>query len=179
MFSPTKVTQHQLQENFYAVLEPEINALVSFNNLIKEAHPHHKKRLTKYAKTYLLDVAELNMKSRCVFCWTGLIYITNILVFLFNIVNFLSYDYLISLTEPTYSGFSPLPDIHMLPRDDIIKGRRKYFPESDHVALTFMKDYIGERRLYYHNIVENRQTMRSGFIFFIVTCILDVIVCTI
>jgi len=71
MFSSSKVTQHQLQANFYSILEPEVEAVVAFHNLITGSHPDHKKKLKKFANAYLLDVTELNMKSRCVFCWTG------------------------------------------------------------------------------------------------------------
>ena len=66
-----KLNQIKLQECFYTLYEPEImtceSVLTSFKSLDKKSI----KSIPKFSKNYLLDVMELNIKSRCVFNWSG------------------------------------------------------------------------------------------------------------
>ena len=64
--------QSQLQESFYVVLESEIKACIDSFITIKNMHKDHKKGFMKYFKAYLLDIKEVNVKARCVFCWSGI-----------------------------------------------------------------------------------------------------------
>eukprot|EP01041_Mallomonas_annulata_P013465 gene13465-28533_t len=147
LYSP-KISHSQVQESFYHLLEPEITACITAFTQIKGMHKHHKKELSKFAKAYLLDTRELNVKTRCVFCWS----------------------------ETTFSGFKPLPDDHMIAVDAVLSSRRKFFKESDEIAALFMKDYTGERRLYYHGWKEFRETCGYGVVFFFGTIVFDVLV---
>jgi hypothetical protein len=63
--------------------------------------------------------------------------------------------------------------------DDLLKSRHDYFPQGIYIAGTFIKDFLGLRRQIYYDAVEFRENRRLGFYFFIVTCILDVAVCSI
>lgn len=65
------LTSMDLQELFYAMLEPEVHIASKTFLMLKGTHKDHKKKLEVYCKTYLLDKLELNKKSRCVFAWSG------------------------------------------------------------------------------------------------------------
>ena len=81
------------------------------------------------------------------------------------------------MTDPLFTGFKPLPDDHVIPLDDLLKSRRKYFKEGTEVAHNLMSTYTGERRMYYTEKLDTRDTLRMGFVFFVGTCILDWIIC--
>ena len=64
-------SQAQLQDSFYALYNAEV-ACVQELFLEKVAPPKKEaKRFVAYAKSFLLDTLELNVKSRCVFTWSG------------------------------------------------------------------------------------------------------------
>jgi len=77
--------------------------------------------------------------------------------------------------DPTYSGFTAPKDDVTMEIPTIINGRKKFFKECEIVAYEFLKSYTGERRVYYHDKEESRQTLRNGFIFFLGTCLIDFI----
>jgi hypothetical protein len=70
MFGP-ELNQERLQECFYSLYEPEVHTCTSLFLSNPLLHPHHKKTMPKFAKTYLLDKHDLNMKLRCVLGWSG------------------------------------------------------------------------------------------------------------
>ena len=83
------------------------------------------------------------------------------------------------LLDPKYSGFKPLDDDFELSIEEIISGRQQYFPEGKHVSqefVTYMKITMEELE---ENKRSNRQTLKRGFIFFLLTCGADYLVCTI
>lgn len=65
------LNQERMQECFYALYEPEVQACSTLFLRNQNLHPHHKKNMPKFAKTYLLDKHELNMKLRCILAWSG------------------------------------------------------------------------------------------------------------
>lgn len=84
----TTFTQAQLQACMYCLLEPEITSCIELlKDNLKSSSPsssdkvmlkpwnkalkHHAKLLKKQNSDYLLDVLELNVKTRCVFAWSG------------------------------------------------------------------------------------------------------------
>ena len=69
--SRSLLTQNRLQEAFYAIYEPEIATSLDLFCEFKKDDPNYVKRVRKFSSTYLLDKLELNTKSRCVFCWSG------------------------------------------------------------------------------------------------------------
>lgn len=62
----------QLQDCFYTLYNAEVECVSTIFSELKNKHKHHKKRMDKYAKNYLLDTLELNTKTRCVFAWSGM-----------------------------------------------------------------------------------------------------------
>ena len=64
-------TQALLQSSFYSVLEPEVETVSEAAMTVLESHKDHMKALLKITPTYLLDKLEVNVKSRCVFAWSG------------------------------------------------------------------------------------------------------------
>lgn len=66
-----KVDQYQLQFSFYTLYEPEIQSSVQLLSNYTGTNKKLLKELPKFASTYLLDILELNTKSRSVFCWSG------------------------------------------------------------------------------------------------------------
>jgi hypothetical protein len=70
MFGP-ELNQERLQECFYALYEPEVQTCTALFLQNPTLHPHHKKNLPVFAKTYLLDKHDLNMKLRCLLAWSG------------------------------------------------------------------------------------------------------------
>ena len=65
------LTQAKLQDCFYALLEPEIETSSGLLLMQPHLHKDHKKKVPAFAKSYLLDKAEVNMKTRCVLAWSG------------------------------------------------------------------------------------------------------------
>jgi hypothetical protein len=61
----------------------------------------------------------------------------------------------------------------------LMKARRDFYEEGSDVGAQFMRDYTGSRNTYYNDKAENRQTLRRGAAFFVVTCLLDWLVCSI
>ena len=70
MYGP-ELNQERLQECFYALYGPEVHTCTTLFLMNPALHPHHKKVLPTFAKTYLLDKHELNTKLRCVLAWSG------------------------------------------------------------------------------------------------------------
>mmetsp|Transcript_2190 Transcript_2190/g.3449 ORF Transcript_2190/g.3449 Transcript_2190/m.3449 type:complete len:330 (+) Transcript_2190:94-1083(+) len=147
-----ELNEEGLQECLYALYEPEVEtcqALFLEMDSSRQLHKHHAKRLPKFAKTYLLDNAELNVKIRCSLAWS----------------------------DPDYSGFQALPDDFKQNSTEYIKSQREHFPELPQIGQTFMRDYIRSRAEYYAERAELRTTLWRGFGFFIVTCLADWAVC--
>ena len=61
----------------------------------------------------------------------------------------------------------------------LIKSRRDFFKEGDVLNQTFVNEIINQRRQFYQDKRDNRETIAIGIVFFFVTCICDYIVCTI
>eukprot|EP01032_Pedospumella_encystans_P016454 gene16454-18777_t len=148
MYGP-ELNQERLQECFYALYGPEVHTCTKLFLLNPALHPHHKKNLPKFAKTYLLDKHELNVKLRCLLAWS----------------------------DPNYSGFNTLADDLKLSAPDVLRSRRAHYETGTEVGLQFMRDYIGSRNEFYNNKEENRTTMKRGAAFFVATCLLDWAVC--
>jgi hypothetical protein len=70
LFGPT-LNEERTQECLYSLYEPEINTIQKLFLLNPSLHKHHPKRITKFARTYLLDKADLNTKIRCAIAWSG------------------------------------------------------------------------------------------------------------
>ena len=66
-----KLNQIKLQECFYTLYEPEVITCESILTSFKSLEKKNIKSIPKFSKNYLLDVMELNIKSRCVFNWSG------------------------------------------------------------------------------------------------------------
>jgi len=147
----TELHQDTLQLAFYALYEPEIQTTATLLPLYPFQRQKKQMKIhTKLASTYLLDKLELNTKTRCVFAWS----------------------------DPTYTGFKPLPDSFLMPTAELARGRRSFFPDGERVAKFFMetvKDNLQEEE---NNHTENQENLRNGTYFFIATCFLDWIVCT-
>lgn len=144
------LTQAKLQDCFYSLLEPEIEACSSLLLMQPHLHKDHKKKIPAYAKSYLLDKAEVNMKTRCVLAWS----------------------------DPTFTGFKPHPDDYAAPLEDLLKSRNLYFKECTNMGKQFVNDVISDRKQLYDDKLETRVTMAKGTIFFIVICLMDWGVCS-
>lgn len=66
-----KFTQALLQSSYYSLLEPEVAAVTEACTTVLEDSTDHVKAIKKVTPIYLLDKLELNVKSRCVFAWSG------------------------------------------------------------------------------------------------------------
>ena len=62
---------YQLQTAMYGILEPETISTAKGLLMLKGLHKEHVKGIFKFLKSYLLDKVELNVKSRCIFAWSG------------------------------------------------------------------------------------------------------------
>jgi len=147
----SEFNQWQLQDSFYQIFEQEVQAVTNTFLLVRGLRKLHFKNLPKYSGSYLLDVLDLNMKSRCVFSWS----------------------------DPNFTGLKPLPDDHIIPLDTLMISRRLYFNNSIEIGSMFAKDYLGSRRAAYTDKKDTRDTLRNGFYFLVVTCFLDWGVCVI
>lgn len=159
------MTQAKLQDCFYSLLEPEIEACSSLLLMQPHLHKDHKKKIPAYAKSYLLDKAEVNMKTRCVLAWSGeyfYVFLTNVLIY----------------ADPTFTGFKPHPDDYAAPLEDLLKSRNLYFKECTNMGKQFVNDVISDRKQLYDDKLETRVTMAKGTIFFIVICLMDWGVCS-
>eukprot|EP01038_Epipyxis_sp_PR26KG_P011535 gene11535-15451_t len=58
-------------------------------------------------------------------------------------------------SDPNYSGFNSVPKGHSMPLDAVIKGS------------------LAQRRIYYYEKQDDRETLQLGFVFFVVTCLAD------
>lgn len=127
-----------------------------------EIQPQYRKLVPKYCKIYLLDRFELNMKSRCVFAWTGAniwMYVSQVIV-LFN-------------ADPKFDAFKPVDDKTFLAIEDLLKGSRLYFTEAEDFSSKFVKDFTADRRIYYANNKEFRETMNIGLAYTLATILAD------
>lgn len=70
LFGP-ELNQERLQECFYSLYEPEVHTCTKLFLRSPLVHPHHQKKMPKFAKAYLLDKHDLNMKLRCILGWSG------------------------------------------------------------------------------------------------------------
>lgn len=61
----------------------------------------------------------------------------------------------------------------------LLKARRDFYEGGTEVGLQYLRDYVGNRNEYYNTKAENRLTMQKGAAFFVVTCLLDWLVCSI
>lgn len=117
------------------------SALLSIRGL----HADLVKKIPKFTDTYLLDRLELNVKSRCVFCWS----------------------------DKAFTGFKPLPDDHTVSIPDIISSRIEYFEDGAEIGKLFSEAITSDRRLHYNEKKENRDTVRKGIAFLIGCMVLD------
>lgn len=115
------------------------------------------------------------MNLRCIFSNRNQYFICSDCLFYLEILTFAFLHSLLS--DPLFTGFKPLPDEHIIPVEDLLRSRRKYFKEGTSVANNLMSTYTGERRMYYTDKLDTKETMRMGFAFFVGTCILDFIIC--
>jgi hypothetical protein len=145
----SEFNQWQLQDSFYQIFEQEVSAVANTFLLVRGLRKLHFTNLPKYSGSYLLDVLDLNMKNRCVFSWS----------------------------DPNFTGLKPLPDDHRIPIDTLMISRRLYFKDSLEIGSVFAKEYLGSRRAVYTDKKDTRDTLRNGFYFLIVTCLLDWGVC--
>ena len=134
-----------LQESLYSLYEPEVETCMNVLLGMQGLHKDHTKKLPKFTKTYLLDILELNSKSRCIFCWS----------------------------DPNFEGFHMLPDTDTKTVNELLECRRKYFGDMTRVGFKYVDAYRIERDLYWVDKNEFDENMRYGFIFFILTCIAD------
>jgi hypothetical protein len=70
-FFGDKFTQYQLQDCFYALYEAEVATVLTAFLSIKKLKKQDIKKIKAFARVFLLDKLELNVKSRCVFSWSG------------------------------------------------------------------------------------------------------------
>jgi hypothetical protein len=66
-----------------------------------------------------------------------------------------------------------------MPTNELIRGRKSFFPEGDHIAKSFLESIKANLREEENNDIENRDNMRYGTYFFIATCLLDWVICTV
>lgn len=81
--------------------------------------------------------------------------------------------------DPNFSGFQSISDTASMSAAQLTKARRDFYEGGTEVGQQFMRDYVGHRQAHYNDKAENRQTLRRGAVFFVATCLLDWLVCTI
>ena len=134
-----------LQESLYSIYEPEVETCKYILLGLQRLHKDHIKKVPKFTKTYLLDILELNSKSRCIFCWS----------------------------DPKFEGFHMHPDTDTKTINELLECRRKYFADLTRVGFKYVDAYRIERDMYWVDKEEFNENMRYGFVFFILTCIAD------
>jgi hypothetical protein len=70
LFGP-EVSEELLQLSMHIYFESEVATALYLIQQYPNVHKKCRKRAEKVAKTYLLDALELNVKSRCVYAWSG------------------------------------------------------------------------------------------------------------
>ena len=134
-----------LQESLYSLYEPEVETCRNILLGLPGLHKDHIKKLPKFTKTYLLDVLELNSKSRCIFCWS----------------------------DPNFEGFHMPPETETKSVNELLGSRRKYFGDMTRVAFKYVDAYRIDRDLFWTDKEEFDENMKYGGVFFILTCIAD------
>jgi hypothetical protein len=142
---PTKIDQAQLQDAFYMLYEPEVEACTSALTIVKGKHKDYIKMIPKFSKTYLLDRLELNVKSRCVFCWS----------------------------DPAFAGIKPPEDDHQIDVKTLLESRKEFFDEGHEIGSHCIGLISSDRRQHYADAKEFNQDAKRGFAFFIGCCVLD------
>ena len=140
-----ELDQAQLQDALYAFSDPEVGAVSSALSIVHGLHKDHAKGIPKYASTYLLDVLELNVKSRCVFCWS----------------------------DEAFSGIKPPEDDHTVSVDMLLASRETYFEEGVDIGNACATAIAMERRRHYGEKAETRAELRKGAAFFLACCVVD------
>ena len=138
-------SQGQLQDAFYILFEPEVEAVQAALMALTDVHPDVRRAVPKFSSTYLLDRFELNVKSRCLFAWS----------------------------DPNYKGFNQLNKDLMVPLADVLKSRQLYFPEGLAVGHQFANDVTADQRLMYHDRRDLHESLRNGAVFFVICVVLD------
>jgi len=62
---------------------------------------------------------------------------------------------------------------------ELTKGRRNFFPEGDYLSKSFLNSLKGNLREEENTHNENKENMRNGAYFFVATCLLDWLVCSV
>jgi hypothetical protein len=62
--------------------------------------------------------------------------------------------------------------------EQLVKGSHEFFPESSIMGRTYLSALRGVVSSYYDSKRENKELMKKGAVFFLVTCVLDYIVST-
>ena len=65
-----------------------------------------------------------------------------------------------------------------MPTAELLRSRKDFFPEGISLASTFIKDLTAAKRLKYHDRKEFRDQRRMGYVFIVLTALLDTLVCT-
>jgi hypothetical protein len=142
------MTQDQFQNSMYAVLEPEVQTCLAAVLSVQDKALTKKNRAkaTKVAKTFLLDVTELNVKVRCTMAWS----------------------------DPEYSGFAAVEDDKTATVEHLALTRRRYFGAAlDGVGPEFAAELVKDRHRFYAERIDNRETALKGTLFFIFCCFAD------
>ncbi len=61
----------------------------------------------------------------------------------------------------------------MVSSDTLIAARRQFFKEGEEVGSFFLAEVISQRRQYYEDRLENRETRYLAGAFILGTCLLD------
>jgi hypothetical protein len=99
---------------FYRTLYAEITAINELLLTVKGLHVDHKKKAPKFALTFLLDKAELNSKSRCVFAWA----------------------------DPSFKGFAAPKDDATRSLESILRSRKEFYPEGLEVLEAAIRHFL-------------------------------------
>ena len=78
-----------------------------------------------------------------------------------------------------YKGFHALPHDFSISTDRLFESQRLYYnPEGKQISLQFIRDYLHLRQDYYNNKKDNRDTLKKGVVFVIMTCLIDWFICS-
>ena len=80
------------------------------------------------------------------------------------------------IVVPGYSGFKPVEDDKTMPTNDLIVGRRSFFPEGDKITDAFLTEYKKKRKQHYDDRRELKSLFKKGFILFIFVHAADILV---
>jgi hypothetical protein len=66
-----------------------------------------------------------------------------------------------------------LEEGHVFDTEELIKGRRSFFPEGDKISQALVAEFTNSRKSMYEERKDRRRLLRNGALFFVAVFIID------